>query len=151
LRLGGERRALKRRGIDNVADLDHAHGRPDFHQREDAEGAAAGIDHGAENPLLVLLALCNVCVELRLIGKRARRKIGPDGIMAAHRHPQRRAIPAGVETLDGAVADGSTWKTPGNGEEHFGDTDISGVMARSANVRRRRIHAEGLRRDAVRA
>ena len=50
-------------------------------------GAAGGIDHGVENPLRVLLTLRNIGVELRLIGKRTGRKIGPDGVVATHRHP----------------------------------------------------------------
>src|SRR5690349_7270053 len=45
LRLGSKRRALQRRRIEDVADLDHAHGRANLHQRRDAESLAGWIDN----------------------------------------------------------------------------------------------------------
>src|SRR5262249_52201804 len=46
LRLGAERRALQRRRIDDMADLDPPHGRPNLHKGGDAERAPAAIDDG---------------------------------------------------------------------------------------------------------
>src|SRR5262249_8004467 len=89
LRLGSERRALQGRRIEDIADLDHAHGGTDFHQGRDADSMAASIDDRVGIGIVELHAAGEPLRERREIREWAVGHIGPDLVVALDGVPQR--------------------------------------------------------------
>src|SRR5262245_7164562 len=92
LRLGTERRALQRRRIEDVADLDHAHGRADLHQRRDADGLAGPLDDRIGIGIVELHAAGEPFGEGGEVRERAIGHVGPDVVVALDGLPQARVV-----------------------------------------------------------
>src|SRR6185437_1867159 len=104
LRFGAERRALQRRRIHHMTDLDDPHLRLDAQQREIADGASGGIDDRIRIRVLRRGAHLGKRRKLGEVRERAGGPdIGPDLVVALEHAPQIGRM-AGGELLDMAVA-----------------------------------------------
>src|SRR5262249_18502134 len=92
LRLGSEWRALQCRRIENVADLDHAHGRADLHQRRDADGLDGPFEDRVGIGIVELYAAGDPFGEGGKVRERAIGHVGPDVVVALHGLPQGHLV-----------------------------------------------------------
>src|SRR5437016_2100576 len=104
LRLGAERRALQRRRIYDVTNLDHPHGGANLHQGRDAERVTAAINDCIGVGIFEEQPAVEPFAKSRLVGKRSvGREISPDVVMAGIGAPQTGPVARG-ELFDSTVA-----------------------------------------------